>query len=263
MFYNTDSVVRWGLMKERKAKEFLLESTESAKSIAGSLTTLEVMKNFNPKIKSLSSWWDVPGREKRVGSSFGNEAEVEALLILLDYIRSSDELKAEDIDLGKVGVTSFYTGQIHAIKDAVDERFPDWITEGLEIASINAFQGREKDIMLISLVRANDCDEVGILNKQHRICTVLSRARICQIIVRNFDFIRNQIRRKFDGIKLQERKAIVEAGRVHELQGGKHVGQPLSTLLRDHKWNRFRDDRINPFLGTQEEAEMERFEEEA
>ncbi|KAF3212926.1 hypothetical protein TWF679_005494 [Orbilia oligospora] len=263
MFYNTDSMVRWGLMKERKTKEFLLESPESAKGIAGSLTTLEVMKNFNPKIKSLSSWWDVPGREETVGSSFGNEAEVEALLIILDYIRSSDELKAEDIDLGKVGVTTFYTGQIHAIKDAVNERFPDWITEGLEIASINAFQGREKDIMLISLVRANECDEVGLLNKQNRICTALSRAKICQIIVRNFDFIRNQIRRKFDGVKRRERKAIVEAGRVHELQGGKHAERPLSTLLRDHKWNRFQDDRINPFLEAQEEEEMERFEGEA
>ncbi len=49
--------------------------------------------------------------------------------------------------------------------------------EGLEIDSVDAFQGREKEVMLASLVRSNSAQELGFLKDTRRLNVALTRAR--------------------------------------------------------------------------------------
>ncbi|KAK6517561.1 ATP-dependent helicase NAM7 [Arthrobotrys megalospora] len=254
IFYNSGSMVHWGLLKHSTTSTSFLESTDAAEAVAGTVAMLEALRAFNKGIKSLTCWWNVPGYEQKLGSSFGNIGEIEAIIIFLQYIRSSQQMIVEGMTMSKIGVISPYLGQVESIREEIKTRFPAWIEEGLEIATIDGFQGREKDVMIISLVRSNDSGDVGFLNDAHRICTALSRARICQVLIANFDFLNNQAQDNQGG-----KKAKGGGGRNPENQqqfgNDKQRGRVIGPLMKRYRWNNFRDPRIEDFLKAKDEAE--------
>ncbi|KAK3114423.1 hypothetical protein LTR53_007273 [Teratosphaeriaceae sp. CCFEE 6253] len=68
-------------------------------------------------------------------------------------------VKAEDI-----AVVTPYNGQLALLSRMLKERFP-----GLELGSIDGFQGREKEAVVVSLVRSNAEHEVGFLGEKRRL----------------------------------------------------------------------------------------------
>lgn len=53
--------------------------------------------------------------------------------------------------------------------------------ENVEVASVDSFQGREADAVVISMVRSNDKGSVGFLTDQRRMNVAVTRAR-CQVV---------------------------------------------------------------------------------
>lgn len=53
----------------------------------------------------------------------------------------------------------------------------------LEINSVDAFQGREKEVIILSMVRSNESGRIGFLAEQRRLNVALTRARSHLMIV--------------------------------------------------------------------------------
>ncbi len=91
--------------------------------------------------------------------SYKNQAEAEFVCNLIGYYVtrcSSPELIRET--LSRIGVITPYRGQIEAIENCF-EKLADimrWGNCKIEVNSVDAFQGREKDIIIFSCVRSGN-----------------------------------------------------------------------------------------------------------
>jgi predicted DNA helicase len=71
---------------------------------------------------------------------------------------------------GDIAVIATYAAQVRLLR----ERLP---VPGLEIDSVDGFQGREKEAVVISLVRSNPRAEIGFLQEVRRMNVAITRAR--------------------------------------------------------------------------------------
>ena len=118
------------------------------------------------------------------GLSRINPAEAElALQTLHDYIEriGKDRILYERLD---IGIISPYKGQVHLLrkmlrKDSYWKPFRHLIS----INTVDGFQGQERDIILISMVRQNEQGQVGFLADLRRMNVAITRARMKLIII--------------------------------------------------------------------------------
>ncbi len=96
----------------------------------------------------------------------------EALLIL-DQVR---QLQAAGLSPREMAVITPYAAQVRWLRQR-------WESDDLEIDSVDGFQGREKEAVLISCVRSNPTCEIGFLADTRRMNVALTRARRKLIVV--------------------------------------------------------------------------------
>ena len=66
-----------------------------------------------------------------------------------------------------------YNAQVDLLRNMLDNS----MFTGIEIGSVDGFQGREKEAIILTLVRSNDDGEVGFLADDRRINVAVTRAR--------------------------------------------------------------------------------------
>lgn len=122
-------------------------------------------------------WIDVPITEKtpaeKGGISKSRPCEVSVVKKELAKILSANT----DYD---IGIITFYSKQAQLIKEMIDDEFPSE-THRISVGTVDAFQGKEFDVVILSAVRSNmETDSkkrVGFLNNNNRLCVAFSRAK--------------------------------------------------------------------------------------
>ena len=129
---------------------------------------------------------NVSFKEQFVGESFGriNKAEAELTLLTLEtYFNKIGKQRILDERLD-VGIISPYRAQVQYLRRQIKKK--EWAKPYRQLISVNTvdgFQGQERDIILISLVRANDDGQIGFLRDLRRMNVAITRARMKLIIL--------------------------------------------------------------------------------
>ena len=118
--------------------------------------------------------------ETRQDRSYYNRAEVEGIRHLLHRMESTY------MNLGTrraIAVITPYNAQIAELEAAITPSSTFWRSLTIEISTVDAFQGRDRDIVLYSPVRSNRDGTLGFLRDRRRLNVALSRAREALLIV--------------------------------------------------------------------------------
>lgn len=117
------------------------------------------------KIKGLYQVFDVRGQEKRVGTSYQNEKEVDTII---EWIRTTSE---------NVAIVTPYIGQV---KLFIKKLRQTSLLHRCTVYTIDKIQGEEADVIAISLVRTK---RAGFIRDFKRLNVALTRAKHKEIIV--------------------------------------------------------------------------------
>lgn len=100
------------------------------------------------------------------------EAEISVKLVQ-DYLN-------DGIDVDDIGIISPYADQVKIIQDMTP----------VEVKTVDGFQGREKEIIIISTVRSNENENIGFLRDLRRLNVAITRAKRKLIIVGNINTLK-------------------------------------------------------------------------
>lgn len=128
-------------------------------------------------------WLDMPPNEKNrfedPGKSKYRKSEIDRIIKELYKILSINK----EYD---VGIITFYSKQAKKIHEEIEKNFPG-DTHRIFVGTVDAFQGKEFDIVFLSTVRSNQKldlrDRVGFLTSENRLCVAFSRAKRLLIAV--------------------------------------------------------------------------------
>jgi len=112
-------------------------------------------------------------RERHLKDSKSIVNEIEAEIA----IRIADDYLNDGVDEADIGIISPYADQVKIIQ----ENTP------IEVKTVDGFQGREKEIIIISTVRSNDNGNIGFLSDLRRLNVAITRAKRKLIIIGNID----------------------------------------------------------------------------
>lgn len=137
--------------------------------------------------------WPMPGRpmffyistgaEEIAGSgtSYINRSEASSVeRVVTNFLRSG-------VQPSQIGVITPYEGQRGYIINHMTRHgsMPGGLYSQVEVASVDSFQGREKDYTILSCVRSNEHQGIGFLNDPRRLNVALTRARYGMVVVGN------------------------------------------------------------------------------
>ena len=126
-------------------------------------------------------------KEEKIGdkekATYKNSSEIS---IIKSKLHELDLLSTRII---KVGVITAYRGQKSAIKEMIKQQKFKYIQ--VEVDTVDAFQGGQKEIIIYSTVRSSKSNRIGFLKSEARLNVSLSRAQSLLIIVGDLNFLNN------------------------------------------------------------------------
>jgi len=160
-------------------EKFYLNSIENDPSIKN-LINEDFNANFNWPNKNIPLLFvHVEGQEeitKFKSKRNENEAKIVALFL--------KKFKKLNIDFKNIGIITPYVAQKMLIeKELKEEEFQDEDIYNLEISSVDAFQGKEKDFIILSNVRSNPFGNIGFLDDYRRLNASITRAKYGMIVI--------------------------------------------------------------------------------
>ena len=167
----------------------------------------EFEHGFAPFAGRCAAWIDVPGeREARVGPSRARRGEAQAIVRALKPML---EQAIEEGSAATFGVITFYSAQVKAVEDELvregvmvrredgSRRCADRYIGRLRVGTVDAFQGREFDVVFLSVVRSNDHKtprgKFGHLMSPNRMCVSMSRQKKLLVVAGDLALVRDRL----------------------------------------------------------------------
>jgi predicted DNA helicase len=132
--------------------------------LPGSLRSHPVL---SPELPVVFAELEGAERKERRSHSYENPAEAEAVA---EWV---GELTAAGVPPRQIGVITPYAAQVRRIARLLEASG----IEGVEVKSVDGFQGREKEVILLSFVRCNREGELGFVADRRRLNVAMTRAR--------------------------------------------------------------------------------------
>lgn len=135
----------------------------------------------------------------------------EALLCAhhLSLLLSSGLLESE------IAIITPYSAQVTLLTSLIHSKHP-----GIEIGTVDGFQGREKECVILSLVRSNDKREIGFLKEKRRLNVAVTRARRCLVVVGDGETLTKEkgwVRSWVEWLEENAEVRFMEVGDIQEL----------------------------------------------
>lgn len=128
------------------------------------------------------------------GSKF-NYGEAKVVIYLVKYFICNLKILKEDI-----GVITPYSSQVSILKEELSQEIMNSNKNNtIEISTVDGFQGREKEIIIVSLVRSNYFSDIGFLYEKRRLNVALTRPKRLLCVVGDGNMLINYDNYKFLG----------------------------------------------------------------
>ena len=122
--------------------------------------------------------------EQETKSSYNKEEGNVLFRHLEDYLKQVEIQGGIDL-INSIGIISPYKAQVSLLQDLFDEKYgesPEF-KQKVAINTVDSFQGQERDIIYISMVRSNEKGEIGFLADTRRMNVAMTRARKKLVII--------------------------------------------------------------------------------
>ncbi|MBO1346632.1 MAG: protein kinase [Hormoscilla sp. GUM202] len=127
-------------------------------------------------------------REQAVNSSYNNTTEVNVIVNKMEELNIMAESAQKKYS---IAVLSGYAAQLSLLNRKLSSKRKVWEDLTFECNTVDAFQGREADIVIYSVTRSNEENQIGFLKDEARLNVALSRGRVGLVIVGDHHFCRN------------------------------------------------------------------------
>ena len=121
--------------------------------------------------------------DKETRSSY-NQEEAHLLLKHLGQYLEQVELTSHADEIQNIGIISPYKAQTALLNELILEKnIPIDVMNKININTVDSFQGQERDVIYISLVRSNENGEIGFLSDTRRMNVAMTRAKKKLVVI--------------------------------------------------------------------------------
>mmetsp|Transcript_6834 Transcript_6834/g.14827 ORF Transcript_6834/g.14827 Transcript_6834/m.14827 type:complete len:1057 (-) Transcript_6834:479-3649(-) len=128
-------------------------------------------------------FWGIAGMEEisASGTSYLNRTEASYVEKIVTHLLKMG------VESSQIGVITPYDGQKKYVQEHMRRSgsLAASVYEAIEVNSVDAFQGREKEIILVSCVRSSETQGIGFLSDPRRLNVALTRARLGLVLLGN------------------------------------------------------------------------------
>jgi regulator of nonsense transcripts 1 len=171
-------------------------NTNNKTTSSYNLTNMNKYVNKNIKNKNNNYFTS----EKDIGKSYENELEADITVKIINMFNSIKSYKSGKYN---IGVITPYIGQKKLILEKLcssnnynKEDFDYFNNDIISIASVDSFQGKEKDFIIINTVRSNINNNIGFVKDPRRLNVSLTRAKNGLIIICDAHCLSNSVGEK-------------------------------------------------------------------
>ncbi|XP_058270980.1 probable helicase senataxin isoform X1 [Hemibagrus wyckioides] len=119
------------------------------------------------------------GKERKQGDSYSNAKEVK-LVVVLYKLLGENHAKRKEKQQMRIGIITPYNAQKQRITEALDNDIDKELKKGIhvEVDTVDGFQGREMDCIIVSCVRASsENGSIGFVANRQRMNVTITRAK--------------------------------------------------------------------------------------